>query len=70
MNTSKTLTSKTVRVVFDIESNPPMPLGLYERTDEDVVIYLNPTGRFAQAPADCVTVISVDPVSPQPQVTA
>lgn len=54
-----------VNVVFDIESDPPMPVGVYVRTDEDTVIYTRPAGDHGYAPADCVTVIAVDPIASQ-----
>lgn len=57
--------AQAVAVVFDIESSPPMPLGLYVRTNEDEVIYTRPTGVRGYAPADCVTVRWIDPIAPQ-----
>ena len=52
-----------VSVVFDIESDPPRPIGAFIRQDEDVVVYLTSGNRFANAPADCVTVVDVDPIA-------
>lgn len=52
-----------VAVVFDIESQPPVPIGTYIRSDEDAVIYATPAGTFSQAPAECVTVVEVDPMA-------
>lgn len=44
-------------VVFDMgRDGAPMPLGLFIRHDEDVVIYENSHGEYAQAPYDCVKV--------------
>jgi len=49
----------SVPVVFDMESwDVPFPIGLYLRTDEDVVIYRHGSDTKA-APADCVTVVRV-----------
>jgi hypothetical protein len=51
----------SVRVVFDIESNPPEPIGTYSGMIEDTVCYFSPVGqRVRYAPADCVLVVSVD----------
>lgn len=50
----------TVSVVFDLEAaNAPFPIGVYWRTDEDVIYYQRPDGLYACAPADCVAVIDV-----------
>lgn len=53
----------TVAVVFDIESSPPMPVGRYVRTDNDTVIYARPAGDHGYAPADCVTIVDVEPIA-------
>jgi hypothetical protein len=51
----------SVRVVFDIESNPPEPIGTYSGMIEDTVCYFSPVGqRVRYAPADCVLVVSVE----------
>lgn len=51
----------TTLVVFDIEDpRGPMPLGIYERTDEDVVIYLTSHAGYRAAPCDCVKLVPVD----------
>jgi hypothetical protein len=47
-------------VVFDLESEPPGPLGTYIRTDEDTVVYRRPAGDNGYAPYDCVKVVGVD----------
>jgi hypothetical protein len=50
----------TVRVVFDLETGlAPFPLGVYDRTDEDVIVYRTSSGREYRAPDDCVAVVSV-----------
>lgn len=49
-----------VQVVFDMENESgPMPLGVYHRTDEDVVIYDAGARGFHAAPEDCVKVVDV-----------
>ena len=56
----------STHVVFDIEDPVgPMPLGIYERTDEDVVIFRTSHAGFRAAPADCVQIVAVD-VFPAP----
>lgn len=44
-----------IPVVWDVESDPPEPLGIYDGTEEDVVFYLS-RGERSQAPEDCVVV--------------
>lgn len=60
----------TTAVVFDMEdARGPMPLGVYERTDEDVVIYLTSHAGYRAAPADCVKVVDVDVCAPVAQLS-
>ena len=47
-----------VRVVFDMEADVPMPIGLYERTEESTVVYRD-HGGYGDAPEDCVAVVLV-----------
>lgn len=55
----------STHVVFDIEDpRGPMPLGVYERTDEEVVIYRTSHAGYRAAPADCVQVVAVDVFNP------
>lgn len=55
----------SVLVVFDLEgSDSPFPIGVYHSTEEDVIVYVDPTGSLRSAPCDCVTVVAVDPISP------
>ena len=49
-----------VTVVFDLEGELPMPLGLYVSASEDSIRYLDPSGAERHAPADCVTVATVN----------
>jgi hypothetical protein len=44
-----------IPVVFNTEVEPPEPLGIYVRTDEDVVFYRS-GARVTYAPQDCVKV--------------
>lgn len=51
----------TVPVVFDLEAaSVPVPIGVYVRTDEDVVVYRACDGTIRQAPEDCVIVKGVE----------
>ena len=60
-----------VLVVFDIESDPPMPIGVYLATIEDMVVYDRPRGGgTGRAPADCVAVVAVDPIGQNEQAIA
>jgi len=44
-------------IVFDLESaDRPVPIGLYLRTEEDIVWYEDRNGRERFAPQDCVSV--------------
>ncbi len=52
--------TESVRVVVDLESDPPQALGNYVRTDEDTVIYRRPAGDNGYAPCDCVKVVAVE----------
>lgn len=58
--------SVVVRVVFDLETyDAPVPLGLYVRDDEDLVLYSRGGHHLKAAPHDCVAVVSVAvPVGP------
>jgi hypothetical protein len=53
-------TTRTIRVVVDIESDPPQVLGTYSRTGEEVVAYVRADGVYTTAPADCVVVLDLD----------
>lgn len=44
-----------IPVVFDVESDPPEPLGIYDRADEDAIVY-RAGSEFKTAPSDCVQV--------------
>lgn len=51
----------SVRVVFNLESDEPEPIGVYCGTIEDSVCYLAPEGRRVRyAPEDCVRVVLVN----------
>lgn len=70
-NYQEAIMAKPVPVVFDLESGPvPVPIGIYARTEEDVVVYQKPGGTYSSAPADCVQVVDVDVFAPdQPHQT-
>lgn len=51
--------SNPVYVVFDVESEDLMPLGVYVQTDEAVVEYRTPEGAIRMASVDCVKVVPV-----------
>jgi len=58
--TVRPVSRKSVRVVFDLEAaNAPLPLGLYARTEEDMVVWTAGSGREFRAPEDCVAVVTV-----------
>jgi hypothetical protein len=52
-----------IPVVFDVEQEPPEPLGIFLRSDEDAVLY-SPGGvarageTYGVAPADCVKIVT------------
>ena len=55
----------TVPVVFDLETGgEPFPLGRYDHTDEDAVIYYTAAGDRRMAPCDCVQIVEVDVFAP------
>jgi hypothetical protein len=48
-----------IPVVFNVEADPPEPLGVYLRHDEDAVLYLRRgAARVVCAPDDCVKVVT------------
>lgn len=48
------------RLVVNMESDPATVIGVYHRTEEDTVLYVDLLGQARQAPEDCVDVMSVD----------
>lgn len=55
----------SIRVVFDIKSDPPEPIGTYLGTIEGAVCWQSARGRrINYAPADCVRVVLVDVYPP------
>ena len=48
------------RLVVNMESEPPTAIGVYHRTEEDSVLYVDLLGQARVAPEDCVEVMSVD----------
>lgn len=54
------LTTRSLRVVVDIESDQPRVLGTYLSGDGNVVAYQRPDGNSANAPDDCVVVATLD----------
>lgn len=51
---------RTLRLVFDVESEPPRLLGSYEGEKEDLVFYVDDRGDSCDAPADCVSIVTYD----------
>ncbi len=49
-----------IAVVFDLESDPPRPLGTFSRMEEDTVCYRDPYGFRKYAPENCVKIVDVD----------
>jgi len=48
-----------IPVVFDVEADPPEPLGVYLRHDEDAVLYTRRgAAQVGSAPDDCVKVVT------------
>jgi hypothetical protein len=55
------MTRYEIPIVFDVEADPPEPLGVYLRNDEDAVLYTPygaaaPGETYGVAPDDCVRV--------------
>lgn len=48
-----------IPIVFSTDDDPPWPLGRYDRTDEETVVYHDSAGDERYAPADCVKIIRV-----------
>lgn len=52
-----------IPIVFNVEAEPPEPLGIYLRHEEDAVLY-SPSGEahpgetYGVAPDDCVKVVT------------
>lgn len=52
---------RELRIVVDVESDPPRLIGEYSHTEEDTVFAFSTNGRMARGcPADCVRVVRVE----------
>lgn len=52
---------RELRIVVDVESDPPRLVGEYSHTDEDTVFAFGTDGRIARGcPVDCVRIVKVE----------